>query len=244
MGLYAGREIVLIQEEDMRRQTRPFIVEVKHRRAPAKKQSIWGNLNIAALVAEPMRDRGQDEPTYSTLIDSGPPSIDVASDDNPSVEHNMPDPQQAETVEAVGEGLAGVETPEPKKKAPRPKKAKAAPKPRVAKEAAKPVSKSQEAQPAPSRAKRKTYSAKERAQILAKIEKSIGRGGSIKAAVTEAGISEQTYYQWKKVADTAAAPADLNDLLALEEENKQLKKQLAERLRQENAELKKKLGLK
>ena len=60
----------------------------------------------------------------------------------------------------------------------------------------------------------------------------------------QAGISEQTYYQWKKAADAAAAPADLNDLLALEEENKQLKRQLADRLRQENAELKKKLGLK
>lgn len=228
----------------MRRQTRPFIVEVKHRRAPAKKQSIWGNLNIAAVAAETMRDLEQDEPTFRSLIDSGAPSIDVASDDNPSVEHNMPDPQEAETVEAVAETPAAVEAPEPKKKAPRPKKAKAAPKPRIAKEAVKPASRTAEVPPAPARAKRKTYSEKERSQILAKIEKSIGRGGSSKAAVTEAGISEQTYYQWKKAAETAAAPTDLNDLLALEQENKQLKKQLAERLRQENAELKKKLGLK
>jgi putative transposase len=35
----------------------------------------------------------------------------------------------------------------------------------------------------------------------------------------------------------------LKDLLALEEENKRLKKMLAERLRKENAELKNKLGL-
>ena len=229
----------------MRRQTRPFIVEVKHRRAPAKKQSIWGNLNIAAVAAETMRDLEQDEPTHRSLIDSGAPSIDVASDDNPPVEHTMPDPQEAQAAEAVAEAPAAVEAPraEEKKRAPRPKKAKAAPKPRIAKETAKPASKTAEAQLAPSRAKRKTYSEKERSQILAKIEKSIGRGGSSKAAVTEAGISEQTYYQWKKAADTAAAPADLNDLVALEEENKQLKKQLAERLRKENAELKKKLGL-
>lgn len=213
---------------------------MKHRRAPAKKQSIWGNLNIASVAA----DLERDEPTYRSLIDSGAPSIDVASDDNPPLEHTMPDTQEAETVGAVAEAPATVEAPEPKKKAPRPKKAKAAPKPRIAKEAAKPASKTAEAQPEPSRAKRKTYSEKERSQLLAKIEKSIGRGGSIKAAVTEAGISEQTYYQWKKAADTAAATADLNDLLALEEENKQLKKQLAEHLRRENAELKKKLGLK
>ena len=45
----------------------------------------------------------------------------------------------------------------------------------------------------------------------------------------------------------AATPAsdsgDLKDLIALEEENQRLKKLLAERLRKENAELKKKLGL-
>jgi outer membrane biosynthesis protein TonB len=231
-------QILFNQDEDMRRQTRPFIVEVKHRRAPAKKQSIWGNLNIAA-AAEAKRDLELHEPTYRSLIDSGALSIDAASDDNPPVESTMPDPQEAETAEAVAEAPP---VPEPKKKA-RPKKAKAAPKPRIANEAAKPASKSDEAQPAPSRAKRKTYSEGERSQILTKIEKSIGRGGSIKAAVTEAGISEQTYYQWKKAAETAAPAADLSDLVALEDENKQLKKQLAERLRRENAELKKKLGL-
>lgn len=156
----------------------------------------------------------------------------------------MPDPQEAETVKAVAEVPAVVEAPKPKKRASGPKKAKAVSKSRIAKEATKPAPKMAEASPAPARAKRKTYSEKERAQILAKIEKSIGRGGSLKAAVTESGISEQTYYQWKKAAETAAPTDDLKDLLALEEENKRLKKQLAERLRQENAELKKKLGLK
>mgnify|MGYP001059696105 CR=1 FL=1 len=228
----------------MRRQTRPFIVEMKHRRAPVKKQSIWGNLNIAAVAAETMRDLEGDAPTSASLIDSGAASIDVAGNDDQQVEHTMPDPQEAEAVEAVTVARTAVEAPEPKKKAPRPKKAKATSKPRVAKEAIKPAPKVTEAPPAPARAKRKTYSEKERSQLLARIEKSIGRGGSIKAAVTDVGVSEQTYYQWKKAAGTAAAPADLNDLLALEEENKQLKKQLAERLRRENAELKKKLGLK
>jgi hypothetical protein len=191
-----------------------------------------------------MRDLERDAPTSAPLIDSGAAAIDVAGNDNPPVEPTMPDPQEAETLEAVAEAPAAVEAPEPKKRAPRPKKAKAAPKPRIAREATKPAPKVVEAPTAPARAKRKTYSEKERAQLLARIEKSIGRGGSIKAAVTEAGISEQTYYQWKKAVETGTAPADLNDLLALEEENKQLKKQLAERLRQENVELKKKLGLK
>lgn len=229
----------------MRRQTCPFIVEVKHRRASTKKQSIWGNLNIAAVTAETMPDLERNEPTSRPLIDSNAPSIDVAGNHNPPVENTMPDPQEAETVEAVAEAPAAVETPEPKKRAPRPKKAKAAPKRRIAKEVAKlPVSGTADAQPAPARAKRKTYSGRERAQILAKIEKATGRGASIKAAVGEADISEQTYYQWKKAAETAAPTDDLKDLLELEEENKRLKKQLAERLRRENAELKKKLGLK
>lgn len=228
----------------MRRQTRPFTVEVRHRRAPTKKKSIWGNLNIAAVTAETMRDMERDEPTSLPLIDSSASPIDVAGNDNPPVENTMPDPQEAETVEAVAEAPTAVEASEPKKRVPRPKKAKAAPKPRIAKEAAKPASKTAEAPAATARAKRKTYSEKERAQILAKIEKSTGRGTSIKAAVSEAGISEQTYYQWKKAAETAAPTDDLKDLLALEKENKRLKKQLAEHLRKENAEIRKKLGLK
>jgi hypothetical protein len=231
------------EEEDMRRQTRPFIVEVKHRRVPTKKQSIWGNLNIAAVTAETMRDLELDKPTSRSLIDSGASSNDVAGNDNPPVEQNMPDPQEAEKPQALAEAPASVEAPNPKRRVSRPKKANAAPKQRIAKQGAKPVSKSADAQPAPARGKRKIYSEKERAQILAQIETSIGRGASIKSAVGQTGISEQTYYQWKKAAEAAAPADDLRDLLALEEENKRLKKQLAERLRQENAELRKKLGL-
>ncbi|EHK54859.1 transposase [Allomesorhizobium alhagi] len=78
--------------------------------------------------------------------------------------------------------------------------------------------------------------------MLGQIEKSIGRGESVKNATSRAGISEQTYYQWKKSAAPASDGGDLKGLLALEEENARLKKLLADRLRKENAELKKKLG--
>ncbi len=151
-------------------------------------------------------------------------------------------PEQTETVQTTV-ASAKAEVPETKKKAPRAKKAKAELVKPVRKNGARSVPQAAEP-PVAVRATRKTYSEKERAQKLGQIEKSIAGGATIKSAVGQAGISEQTYYQWKKAADAAAAPADLNDLLALEEENKQLKKQLAERLRQENAELKKKLGLK
>jgi putative transposase len=62
---------------------------------------------------------------------------------------------------------------------------------------------------------------------------------------------DQAYYQWKKAAkpadNVAAAPADQIDDLAefieLEAENARLRKMLAEKLRAENAELRRRLGL-
>jgi putative transposase len=93
------------------------------------------------------------------------------------------------------------------------------------------------------RTARKIYSEKERAQKLGEIEKQIGRGESIKAAVQKAGISQQTYSHWKKAAGQTTPSDELRDLVKLEEENARLKKLLADRLRKENADLKKKLGL-
>lgn len=238
-------QVVLVEVEIVKPQTRPVIVEVKRKRGiHDRSRSIWSGIDLTAVAAKVDAEMG--EASNGPPVDSGALSTDVDIPNQPKVEHNMPDPQEAETVETPAEAPAAAEAPQPspKKKAPQPRKPKAAPKPRIAKEAAKPAPKVAEAPPAPVRAKRKTYSEKERAQLLAKIEKSIGPDVSVKKATGQAGISEQTYYQWKKAADAAAAPADLNDLLALEEENKQLKKQLAERLRHENAELKKKLGLK
>ncbi|EHK55613.1 transposase [Allomesorhizobium alhagi] len=93
------------------------------------------------------------------------------------------------------------------------------------------------------RTARKIYSEKERAQKLGEIEKQIGRGESIKASVQKAGISQQTYSHWKKAARQITQSDVLKDMVKLEEENARLKKLLADRLRNENAELKKKLGL-
>lgn len=93
---------------------------------------------------------------------------------------------------------------------------------------------------------RKTYSPKERAQKLDEIQKLIKGGDSVKNAAKKIGVSEQTYYQWKKPAAKKAdsgGGSDLTDLVKLEQENARLKKLLAERLRQENTDLKKKLGI-
>lgn len=47
----------------------------------------------------------------------------------------------------------------------------------------------------------------------------------------------------KKTPETSTPPPDLNQLLALVEENEKLRRQFADSLRQENSEFKKKLGL-
>jgi putative transposase len=91
---------------------------------------------------------------------------------------------------------------------------------------------------------RKVFSKDERRDLLEKISSLVAKGETVKTAVGKMKVSEQTYYHWKKMAAPASADANLKDLLTLEEENKRLKKLLAERLRKENAELRKKLGLK
>jgi putative transposase len=158
----------------------------------------------------------------------------------------MADPKQAEPNQAPTEVSANEPTPEIKKKSPKPKTASAqqgrAVRTRSAK-SGKPAS-SPEAVASPTvRTARKIYSENERAQKLGEIEKQTGRGDSIKDAIKKAGILDQTYYQWRKVARPAPQSDELKDLVKLEEENARLKKLLADRLRKENTELRKKLGL-
>lgn len=179
------------------------------------------------------------EPSRNQLIDSDELAIDVEDRHKPVVEHHMADPQEADPAQSAAEA----ETPETKKKAPRSRKAKTEAKPSARKSRTKPTSQAIEAPTAVVRTGRKVYSAKERAKMLSEIEQSIGRGESIRSAVKQVGVSEQTYYHWKKVAGPVSESNDLKDLVTLEEENKRLKSLLAERLRKENAELRKKLGL-
>lgn len=224
----------------MKRQTRPFVVEVKQKRQNLKpSRSIWGDLNFSALLMETKEEIGQ---SGDQLIDSEMTPVDAGDGYKSRAEHLMADPQEAEPSQIAAEAPAEAGASVVKKKAPRPKKAKVQPEHPSRKEAAKSAP-AAVGSSAPARKTRKIYSEKERGQLLGQIEKSIGRGGSIKNATREAGISEQTYYQWKKSAAPVSESGELKDLLALEEENKRLKTLLAERLRKENAELKKKLGL-
>lgn len=154
----------------------------------------------------------------------------------------MADPQEVESLPGASATPATPVAPERKKKAALPRKAKAEPKLPARKNGAKPASKA-EAPATEARTGRKVYTPIERSQRLSQIEMSIAGGATLKHAVGQTGISEQTYYQWKKAAAPVQDSGELKDLLALEEENKRLKNLLAERLRKENAELRKKLGL-
>ncbi len=154
--------------------------------------------------------------------------------------------KETEQSQASTDPLVKGQTPETKKKAPKPKKSTGQQGGAVRTRAAKSGKQAPSSEAAPSltvRTVRKIYSEKERAQKLGEIEKQTGRGDSIKDAIKKAGISEQTYYQWKKAAGQTPGGDELKDLVKLEEENVRLKKLLADRLRKENADLRKKLGL-
>jgi len=127
----------------------------------------------------------------------------------------------------------------------------AKPKVRARKKAAsaKPVKAAARSEAPTSRPRR--YSAEERSTILATVAKRVEGGKvTVKDALKEAGISEQTYYNWKRNADQASVPDatpvakgdELKDLVALEAENLRLRKELADKLRAENAELRRRLG--
>ncbi|WP_374788793.1 transposase [Brucella oryzae] len=171
-----------------------------------------------------------------------------------------------ETIAAVNETPVEVRTAEPvgitkktraprKKAEPRPAKA-AAPAAKTTsaasrpEKAAKAASKAAPAATPPVENKRNKYTPAQRASILASIEKATKDGKTtLKAALQQTKVSEQTYYNWKNAA-TKKAPApsagsssdDLSSLVALEAENLKLRQELAAKLRAENEELRRRLG--
>ncbi|WP_353646682.1 transposase [Mesorhizobium sp. WSM2239] len=156
----------------------------------------------------------------------------------------MADLKEGNSNQVPTEAPVKEETADAKKKAPTPRKGtgrKVRPQRTKSKSSVKQPSLPEATPIAP--ATRKRYSERERAEKLGEIERQTGRGTSVKDAVKKAGISEQTYYQWKKAAGEAPHGSQLEDLVKLEEENARLKALLAARLRNENAELKKRLGL-
>ncbi|WP_087006347.1 transposase [Rhizobium sullae] len=146
--------------------------------------------------------------------------------------------------------VAAVETTEVEAKTPAAKKQRSPQRPTTAVEPARSASKADAAKSQVT--KPRAYSEQEKTGKLKLIETAVTEGkSSLKDAIKTAGISEQTYYNWKRSATPAVqknekpAPAsdELADLVQLEEENQKLRKRLAEKLRAENTELRKRLGL-
>ncbi len=86
---------------------------------------------------------------------------------------------------------------------------------------------------APETPAKKTRAKRGSKQVAAKVEKSVAEP---KKATSRAPSA-------KKIASAPVTTSDdIADLIKLEEENKQLRKQLSEKLRAENADLRKRLG--
>lgn len=227
----------------MRRQSRPFIVEVRQKRGSQRRNgSIWGDIDFSAALAEASTELPEPASSNHEHIDSNIVARDAEGLQHRILGKQMADPEQGQSTGAATERAVKIDASDAKKKPRRSRKAKAQPN-APARTNGEPVSNANGTAAATARGARKVYSEKERAQILAQIDKLIGGGSTRKSAVKQAGISDQTFYLWKKAAVAAPESDELKDLVALEEENKRLKSLLAERLRKENAELKKKLGL-
>ncbi|WP_315921266.1 transposase [Mesorhizobium sp. SP-1A] len=95
-----------------------------------------------------------------------------------------------------------------------------------------------------------TKTSRDRSKILDKIASLTENGKhTLKKALQQAGISKRTYYTWKKDAPRVEAPAKVNpemslseEIVQLEAENKRYRKMLADKLRVENADLRKRLA--
>ncbi|MBX5205967.1 transposase [Rhizobium sp. NZLR1] len=92
----------------------------------------------------------------------------------------------------------------------------------------------------------------EKLEKIRQVEAAVAGGATLKDAVGAASVSDQTYYTWKKAvaaptSGTSSSPVAVDDEFAefiqLEEENRRLRKLLGEKLRAENAELRKRLGI-
>lgn len=96
--------------------------------------------------------------------------------------------------------------------------------------------------------KRRRYTEAERSELLKDIQTKIGGGATLKAAVQSVGVTEQSYYQWKRAEKTGQSVAPTSDDIAfadldkLEAENQRLRTLLGQQLRAENEKLRKRLS--
>ena len=73
----------------------------------------------------------------------------------------------------------------------------------------------------------KRYKTEEIIQILREVEIYTGKGQTAEQAIRSCGISEQTYYRWRKKYG-GLMPSEMKRLKQLEEENMRLKRLVAD----------------
>ncbi|WP_431324946.1 transcriptional regulator [Rhizobium sp. YTU87027] len=223
----------------MKKPQRRFVVELKsgRRRQTSKPVSIWGNLDLkavsAAVDAEISGHAGHQ------IADSAMSSTRVSPAGTPVLTTPL---EQPRTVSAPQEGLMANETNTTVNSEP------------VTSDAA------IVAEPKNQRAPRAKKVAPETASADVKVETKAPAAPAKRGRPARAGkttpMAADVAGKAKRVGKTRAAkpspaamPApisaadDMAELLRLEEENQMLRKSLAEKLRQENADLRKRLGL-
>lgn len=221
----------------MKKPQKNFAVEYKGvRRKPSpQSNSIWGNLDLRRFAAQPGEGEasGPSEPRVNSdaiahHASSSPMSTAEPQQTTKSIlalEKQMADDTSMSEQVSIEPEMALPKAPEPKQRGPRSKK--------VAADAGS----TDALLDAP--AVKKTR-AKRGSKIAVAEVKPAGRRGGRKA---KAAVEEIFQSSTQSVSPVTAAGEEMEDLLQLEQENQRLRKLLAGKLREENADLRKRLGL-
>ena len=226
----------------MKKIQRSFVVEYKsgRRKTDPKSNSIWGTMDLKSVArdvqveASPFLKRGEQagaSDSEASLLEvkwTGPlltPAIGHPTTATATQETIMADENDTTTInDAPASVVAAIDTPKKQRK---PRATKAAPETASVEVAAEPTTSSN------------TTADKRGKQTRGRKSKSTEVAVSAKSVPVKRGP--------KAVKAATAAPAtaigEMSDLLKLEEENQRLRKLLAEKLRTENADLRKRLNL-
>ncbi len=220
--------------EHLKKPQKNFVVEYKGaRRKPIpQSKSIWGNVDLRRFSKHdgdvqkaPADEQGVDSDTPMREVPVSTENLLQETTSNFLPEKQMADETSMTELASTESETALPKAPEPKKRGPRAKKAALE---TVTSDALAdtPVVKK-------TRAKRGSKNA------TAEVKPTARRGGR-KAKDAVGSIVEPAS---QAVSPVKAAGEEMKDLLLLEKENQRLRKLLAEKLREENADLRKRLGL-
>lgn len=219
----------------MKKSQKNFVVEYKgaRRKRTTQSNSIWGNVDLSQFAEHDGQTQAPLTGGLSVVSDAamhevpGAPALATAmqQDTTLALEEQMADETSVTEQASTESETALPKAPEPKKRGPRAKKT--APK-AVASDAL-----------VETPAVKKTQAKRGSKNTLAEVKPSTRRGGRKAKATVEPPVESAP----QAVSPITAAGDEMADLLQLEQENQRLRKLLAEKLRAENADLRKRLGL-